>query len=253
MDKLLNSRASYALCQKFLLVLILHRKIEIKSCTGKGAIKVDSIFEIFKHKIENNEKLTPKMQDILSASLILFAEKGYSNTSTKDISRLANVAEGTIFKHFGTKENLLYASILPILSQSLEDLIPTNLRENLDNLNNLSFLDFLSNVLPGRINFAGNNLKIWKIFLTEYLYQETMRDNLMTLIPRALFAEINQLLNLFKEKNEIVDWPNDEIIRLIISTVAGFVIAKSMGISSDSDSKVKTDHLIIFLKKGLQP
>lgn len=214
---------------------------------------MDSIFEIFKHKIENNEKLTPKMQDILSASLILFAEKGYSNTSTKDISRLANVAEGTIFKHFGSKENLLYASILPILSQSLEDLIPTNLRENLDNLNNLSFLDFLSNVLPGRINFAGNNLKIWKIFLTEYLYQETMRDNLMTLIPKALFAEINQLLNLFKEKNEIVDWPNDEIIRLMISTVAGFVIAKSMGISSSSDSKVKTDHLIIFLKKGLQP
>lgn len=227
--------------------------MEIKSYNSEGAIKLDSIFEIFKHKIENNEKLTPKMQDILSASLILFAERGYSNTSTKDISRLANVAEGTIFKHFGSKENLLYASILPILSQSLEDLIPTKLHKNLDGLSTLSFLDFLNNVLPDRINFAGNNLKIWKIFLTEYLYQETMRDNLMTLIPRALFEEINQLLTLFKEKHEIIDWPNDEIIRLIISTVAGFVIAKSMGLSSTGDTKVETNHLIIFLKKGLQP
>lgn len=236
-----------------MLVLILHRKMGIKSCNSEGAAKLDSVFEIFKHKIENNEKLTPKMQDILSASLILFAEKGYSNTSTKDISHLANVAEGTIFKHFGSKENLLYASILPILSQSLEDLIPINSRENLDGFTDLSFLDFLSNVLPERINFAGNNLKIWKIFLTEYLYQETMRDNLMTLIPRALFEEINQLLNLFKEKNEIINWPNDEIIRLIISTVAGFVIAKSMDLSSIGDSKIETKHLIIFLKKGLQP
>lgn len=71
---------------------------------------MDFVFEIFKHKIQNNEKAAPKMQAILSASLELFAEKGYSNTSTKDIARLADVAEGTIFKHFGSKENLLYAA-----------------------------------------------------------------------------------------------------------------------------------------------
>lgn len=216
---------------------------------------MDSVFELFKQKIENNEKLTPKMQDILNASLILFAEKGYSNTSTKDISRLANVAEGTIFKHFGSKENLLYASILPILSQSLEDLFPADMQHNLDRLKTMSFPDFLRHVLPERIDFAGNNLKIWKIFLTEYLYQETMRDNLTTLIPKALFKEINGLLNLFKEKEEILDWPNEEIIRLIISTVAGFVVAKSMNISqsSDSHSKDEIEHLILFLEKGLQP
>ena len=215
---------------------------------------MDSIFEIFKHKIQNNEKLTPKMQAILSASLELFAEKGYSNTSTKDIARLANVAEGTIFKHFGSKENLLYASILPILSKSLEVLIPAELQKNKENMADLSFHHFLHHhVLPDRIDFAGNNMKIWKIFLTEYQYQESMRDNLLTLIPGALFQEINQLLDLFKQKQEIVDWPNEEIIRLIISTVAGFVVAKSMGLSSNADANVETDHLILFLEKGLQP
>ncbi|OJF93052.1 TetR/AcrR family transcriptional regulator [Alkalibacterium sp. 20] len=214
---------------------------------------MDSIFELFKHKIENNEKLTPKMQDILEASLLLFAEKGYSNTSTKDIARSANVAEGTIFKHFGSKENLLYASILPILSQSFEDLIPTDSQNNLDRLSTLSFSDFLHQVLPERINFAGNNLKIWKIFLTEYLYQETMRDNLITLIPIVLLDEINQIINLFKEKKEIIDWPNEEIIRLIISIISGYVIAKSMGFSTNSETKTETDHLILFLEKGLHP
>ena len=214
---------------------------------------MDSVFEIFKNKIQNNEKLTPKMQAILSASLELFAEKGYSNTSTKDIARLANVAEGTIFKHFGSKENLLYASILPILGKSLEVLIPAELQKNKENLAGLSFHHFLHHVLPDRIDFAGNNMKIWKIFLTEYLYQESMRDNLLTLIPGVLFKKINQLLELFKQKQEIVDWPNEEIIRLIISTVAGFVVAKSMSLSSNADQSVETDHLILFLEKGLQP
>lgn len=214
---------------------------------------MDSIFELFRQRIENNEKLTPKMQDILEASLLLFAEKGYSNTSTKDIARSAQVAEGTIFKHFGSKENLLYASILPILSQSLEDLIPADLKNDRDHLSSLSFSDFLHQVLPSRINFAGNNLKIWKIFLTEYLYQENMRDNLNTLIPKALLEEIKQILTLFKEKNEVIDWPNEEILRFIISTVAGYVITRSMGFSTGSETETDIDHLIVFLEKGLHP
>ncbi|GAB2487460.1 TetR/AcrR family transcriptional regulator [Alkalibacterium psychrotolerans] len=214
---------------------------------------MDSIFKLFRQKVENNEKLTPKMQDILEASLLLFAEKGYSNTSTKDISRAADVAEGTIFKHFGSKENLLYASILPILSQSLEDLIPADFLKNQEKLNELSFSEFLRYVLPERINFAGNNLKIWKIFLTEYLYQETMRDNLSTLIPDVLIDELSQILSIFKDKDELVDWPNDEILRFIISTVAGYVISQSIGFSSSSNTESDIEHLIQFLEKGLRP
>lgn len=214
---------------------------------------MDSIFKLFRQKVENNEKLTPKMQDILEASLLLFAEKGYSNTSTKDISRAADVAEGTIFKHFGSKENLLYASILPILSQSLEDLIPADFLKNQEKLNELSFSEFLRYVLPERINFAGNNLKIWKIFLTEYLYQETMRDNLSTLIPDVLIDELSQILSIFKDKDELVDWPNDEILRFIISTVAGYVISQSIGFSSSSNTECDIEHLIQFLEKGLRP
>ncbi len=214
---------------------------------------MDSVFELFKTRIENNEKLTPKMQDILEASLLLFAEKGFSNTSTKDIAREAKVAEGTIFKHFGSKENLLYASILPILSQSLEALIPGDLKNDREKLQSLSFSDFLHQVLPERIDFAGNNLKLWKIFLTEYLYQETMRDNLITLIPQALLSEVKEILHLFKEKKEIVDWPNEEVLRFIISTVAGHVITQSIGFSTDSETKTDIDHLIIFLEKGLRP
>ncbi|TVP89768.1 TetR/AcrR family transcriptional regulator [Alkalibacterium sp.] len=214
---------------------------------------MDSIFELFRQKVENNEKLTPKMQDILEASLLLFAEQGYSNTSTKDISRAAQVAEGTIFKHFGSKENLLYASILPILSQSLEDLIPANLLSNKDYLQTVSFSDFLRQVLPERINLAGKNLKIWKIYLTEYLYQESMRDNLVTLVPKVAVDELKQIVTLFKEKGELVDWPDEEILRFIISTVAGYVISQSMGFSSSSQSDTDIDHLIQFLEKGLHP
>lgn len=40
-------------------------------------------------------------------ALLLFAEKGYVDTSTKIIAQRADVSEALIFKHFGNKDNLL--------------------------------------------------------------------------------------------------------------------------------------------------
>ena len=48
-----------------------------------------------------------KKQDILTAALNLFTEQGARATSTKSIALEAGVSEALIFKHFGTKDNLL--------------------------------------------------------------------------------------------------------------------------------------------------
>jgi len=44
---------------------------------------------------------------ILQSALKLFARKGYDATTTKDLASAANVAEGTIFRHFPTKKAIL--------------------------------------------------------------------------------------------------------------------------------------------------
>ena len=48
-----------------------------------------------------------KKQDILAAALDLFTVQGARATSTKSIAMEAGVSEALIFKHFGTKDNLL--------------------------------------------------------------------------------------------------------------------------------------------------
>lgn len=45
--------------------------------------------------------------DILNAATKLFAERGFKDTSIVDLSRLSGAAEGTIFHHFKTKEEIL--------------------------------------------------------------------------------------------------------------------------------------------------
>ncbi len=54
---------------------------------------------------------------ILQAALQLFGEQGYDRTPTSQIARQANVSEGLIFRHFGTKPGLLAAIIQEGLAQ----------------------------------------------------------------------------------------------------------------------------------------
>jgi AcrR family transcriptional regulator len=61
-----------------------------------------------------------RREDILKASLNLFAEKGFHGTSMRDIARAAGIAEGLIYHYFASKRDLFRAiieeySFLPLL------------------------------------------------------------------------------------------------------------------------------------------
>lgn len=53
------------------------------------------------------QKTESRKERIMKEALLLFAEKGYVDTSTKIIAQKAGVSEALIFKHFGNKDNLL--------------------------------------------------------------------------------------------------------------------------------------------------
>src|ERR1043165_2472174 len=55
-------------------------------------------------KREQNKERTK--EQILNAALELFRKQGLDETTTKQISRKAGIAEGTLFNYFKTKEDL---------------------------------------------------------------------------------------------------------------------------------------------------
>lgn len=52
-----------------------------------------------------------RRQQLLHVAMRLFSEKGFSGTTTKEISQAAGVSEATVFKHFSNKDEL-YSAIL---------------------------------------------------------------------------------------------------------------------------------------------
>lgn len=54
------------------------------------------------------ETTLSRKEKIVQTATSLFAEKGFADTSTKEISSVAGVSEALIFKHFGNKDRLLF-------------------------------------------------------------------------------------------------------------------------------------------------
>jgi len=67
--------------------------------------------------------MTTKKQKIMDAALELFVEKGFDATPTAEISKKAGVATGTLFHHFGTKEELINSIYLSIKKDFANSLI----------------------------------------------------------------------------------------------------------------------------------
>jgi len=56
-------------------------------------------------------KSAVRTDQILQAAGRLFASQGYHATSTREIARLADVSENTLFRHFDSKEELFWSSL----------------------------------------------------------------------------------------------------------------------------------------------
>ena len=214
---------------------------------------MDSILVLFENRIRGNKSLTPKMRDILKASLELFSCKGYSNTSTKDIAKAAKVAEGTIFKHFGSKENLLYATLIPLLKHTLTQEWKEELAEVYKDIDDYPFPVFLREIIEKKITFAGDNIKVFKILYMEFIYQEDMRENLLTLIPNEFVQEMNDVIDYYKQEKKIVNIPNKEIFRLLAGTLMTFLITSELVPSTEEKKQKEIENMIHFLIKGLTP
>ncbi len=56
-------------------------------------------------------KNSTQKERIVAAAAQLFARQGYHGTSTREIARLADVSENTIFRHFERKEDLFWSAV----------------------------------------------------------------------------------------------------------------------------------------------
>ncbi|MBT2216503.1 TetR/AcrR family transcriptional regulator [Virgibacillus dakarensis] len=184
--------------------------------------------------LRQTEKMTSKQIKILEAAIELIAEKGYSATSTSEIAKRAGVAEGTIFRHYRTKKDLLLSIVNPVIINLMVPVFAEKLVDQVFHESHTSFEDFLYLFIKNRFEFVQSNVPLIKIVVQELAFHPEIQAAYKKVSLEKVFPAINQTLNLYKEKNQLKNIPNNSIMRMIAPTVIGFLLTRFI-IQPDKD------------------
>ena len=135
--------------------------------------------------------MAKKKDLILEAGTILFAEKGFNETSVADLARITNSAEGTIFYHFKNK-NELFVSILETVREGILDEFAGYMRQGRFD----SGLEMVEGVIGFFLYLAGKKEQWFRLLQRHYPYEyaRTSQD-----AREHLEAIYNTLVDLFEE------------------------------------------------------
>ncbi|MFK7693925.1 TetR/AcrR family transcriptional regulator [Paenibacillus sp. HJGM_3] len=203
-------------------------------------------------QVKLSKKETAKQQKIVETAIAMFAEKGYANTSTSEIAKKSGVAEATIFRHYGTKENLLLSVILPFLKNSLP-MVAHEFVEQLAPSGFERFEDLLRALIRNRLEFLKANKDLFQIFVKELLYREDFRNELLSLFGREVFQHFHQALERFKANGELVDIPTPTLIRMILSFIISQFAIRFVVMREDfiTDDEAEVELMVRFVMSGV--
>lgn len=131
--------------------------------------------QVFKKK--NNQKTHLPSEDdtrsrILKSALYLFARKGFDGTTTKELAEKAQVAEGTLFRHFINKKAIL----IEIATQGWVDILTDLLTE----LSEMASYQAVAEVMKHRMLHMRENSDLMRVCFMEAQFHSELRERIQS-------------------------------------------------------------------------
>lgn len=207
--------------------------------------------EVLLQQLFDEEKLTDKQKKIIVAAIESFSEKGYAATSTSEIAKKAGVAEGTIFRHYKTKKELLFSIVAPLMTKLIGPLIVNDFHKVLDRRYE-HVEDFLRAAIQNRSDIVKKMLPVIKIMIQEIPFQQELREQFIEQVARKTFDRILEVIKEYQDKGQLIEIPTLSAARLAISSIFGFLISRYIFFpDSEWDDELETERTIQFIMHGL--
>lgn len=199
----------------------------------------------------SEEKLTDKQKKIIAAAVETFSEKGYAATSTSEIAKKAGVAEGTIFRHYKTKKDLLFSIVSPLLTKVMIPFIVNDFDKVLSKQYN-DVEDFLRAAIENRKNAMLKILPIVKIVLQEVPFHPELKNQFIDHIAKKLFERVSGVIENYQEKGLLIEMPPESIARHAITSILSYLFTRYILFPEmEWDDELEIERLIQFILHGI--
>lgn len=142
---------------------------------------------------------TAKTEKIVEAAVHLFARRGYHGTSTREIARLAEVSENTLFRHFDHKEDLFWSALRSHTAA---------LKPRWDLIGGIEAGDTPEIVLPKILELLAETVscrpELIRLIAVAFLELQGKAEALCRDLISPVFSDISRYLAASVEKGEVV-------------------------------------------------
>lgn len=181
-------------------------------------------------------------EKILNASIELFNEKGFDRTKTSEIAKNAGIAEGTIFRYFKTKKDILMAIVTKAMHFFSEKFVIVPLSKILHS--GKPEEEILFDLLKDRYEIITKNFSIIKVVGTEALTKEKIREKLVEHISIRTLEIGEEFYQSGVSKGIFRNLPPRTVVRSLIGSLF-MLIAEQQFLpdskkSKDIDKELKT-------------
>lgn len=210
----------------------------------------DDIEKFLNDQGDLEETITKRQWQILEAAMKVFSEKGFQGSRTSEIAKEAEVAEGTIFRYYKTKKDLLIGLLIPLIIKFFRPLIIKSAETIIENKKNKPIDELMEDLLLDRLNLIHSNFPLIKTIFMEAAYQ----PELLKTIQKNLGPKVIPFINNFMEQNiESGNFKDKEPIlmtRTMMSLLLGYIILGNVFpeyFSSENDEEEIKQIVDIFL------
>lgn len=194
--------------------------------------------------------MTERQLNILVSAIELFSEKGYEATSTSEIAKHAKVAEGTIFRYYKTKKDLLFAIPSALSNNSLFEAFLNDFKEILDD-DPTDFEIFLKKLILNRQKFICETAPIIKVVIQEVPFHPELRQKILNTVILPSVKRIKIIIDKFKAQGKLIDIPSNSIANLIATSVFGYLFLHYIALPELPNCEEDIDYLVHYIMNGI--
>ena len=170
--------------------------------------------QLYRQKSVSKEEET--QEKILKAAQQLFARRGYGATTTRELAKVAGVAEGTLFRHFENKKAILVAVATRGWMEILTDL--------LTELSEMASYKAVAQVMRKRMLNLKANSDMLRVCFMEAQFHPELRDRIQTDVIEKMTDVAEAFFQTAMERGEYRQMNPRVVARIFLGmfTVAGF-------------------------------
>ncbi len=154
---------------------------------------------------------------IVRAAVKLFAERGYARTTTRDIAREAGISEGTIYRHFTSKQDLLSSFIESTALQSLQAQFAA--RQGSDDER-----EMLQHLFEERFALAERHRALMKVAIGEALFDPELARAIAKRIAGPAIALLQSFVGERIRRGRFRETDPEIVSRAMVGTFMAFAV-----------------------------